>query len=560
MSYPSLEQYNEALQSPQLSLIDPELKTSKVETTQLGLPLALCGGFALTYTLTASGKKYAVRCFHKESSSLELRYKAISSRLRSLRSPYFLAFEFQSPGIRVNSKPLPVVKMAWAKGMTLGEFLEDRHRRPSELKQLGASLRGLATYLESNRIAHGDIQPGNVMVAGDGREVQLIDYDGMFLDEITPLGSAELGHRNFQHPARNASTWSPALDRFSFIALVVALQCLEAYPDLWSRTQSDGDSILFKANDFADPTRSALFSDLAGRSQVTAQVKNLASLCRVPVEKVPTLDDFLSGRNIPQGQISISTSQTPVPARYISAHEVLDPNNYSACLRRVGDRVELVGRIAEVSEQLTNKGKPYVFINFGPWRGEIVKLTIWPPALKTFRDRPNRGWAGKWVSVVGLLEPPYRSNKFGYSHIAITIKQASQLHVITESEARYRLSGSSPATTTRPPTSSSPPSSSRNAELLDEIRGTGPRVSRSSTPPPPSITPNQAILQGMKATQSTSTSANQAGPSRTPPASQPSPSGTGSSPAPQENSSGGCIFLILFFIFLIIVASPGGRR
>ena len=61
MTYPSLEQYNEALQHPQLALLDPAFKTASVAKSGLGLPLALCGGFALTYTVTAGGRKYAVR-------------------------------------------------------------------------------------------------------------------------------------------------------------------------------------------------------------------------------------------------------------------------------------------------------------------------------------------------------------------------------------------------------------------------------------------------------------------------------------------------------------------
>ena len=33
----------------------------------LGTPHAISGGFALTYTIKAGSKKYAVRCFHRES-------------------------------------------------------------------------------------------------------------------------------------------------------------------------------------------------------------------------------------------------------------------------------------------------------------------------------------------------------------------------------------------------------------------------------------------------------------------------------------------------------------
>ncbi len=494
MTYPTLEQYNEAFQHPQLALADPDLKKGAIATTGLGLPLALCGGFALTYTVTTGGAKYAVRCFHKQSNALEKRYSAISNRLKSLRSPYFLDFEFQPQGVRVNGKTFPVVKMAWASGDTLGEFLEARYRSKSDLQQLNSSLRALATYLEGQNLAHGDVQPGNVMVSNGGRSVQLIDYDGMFVDDLRSLGSAELGHRNFQHPRRTGSSWDPRLDRFSFIALNLALRALDAHPDLWTKTQSDGDAILFKANDFADPSRSAIFSDLFGRPQFAEDAKNFAAVCQASFDKIPTLEDFLGRKNIPQVVISVSPTAPVAPAQYMSAFPVLNATNYALCFRHVGDRVELIGRIVEVKQDKTRHGKPYVFINFGPWQGEIVKISIWSEGLGALTQRPDQGWIGKWVSVVGLMEPPYRSRKYKYSHLAISITQANQLHLITESEARFRLSG----TSTRSVGSTS---RSSNKEILDEIRGTTRTPSRATVPGRAPTTANQAVLQAMKGSQ-----------------------------------------------------------
>jgi len=300
MSYPSLEQYNEAFQHPQLALTDAELKSGSVSTTGLGLPLALCGGFALTYTIKAGPKKFAVRCFHKKSNALEQRYSAISRKIGTLRSPYFLDFQFQPQGVKVAGKAYPIVKMTWATGATLGDFMDRSYRNSRELQQLATSLRSLSKYLTSQNVAHGDIQPGNVMVANAGGAIQLIDYDGMYVEDLRSLGSAELGHRNFQHPRRSANTWDPTIDRFSFIAIDLALRALQAHPDLWARTHSDGDSILFKANDFADPTSSSVFAELCTRPTIAEDAKNFAAICRAPYEKIPSLEDFLARKNIPQ--------------------------------------------------------------------------------------------------------------------------------------------------------------------------------------------------------------------------------------------------------------------
>lgn len=443
MSYPTLEQYNEKFQSPQLALTDPELKQGSVATTGLGLPLALCGGFALTYTIKSGSKKHAVRCFHKQSNALEERYVSISNRLKILRSPYFVDFEFQPQGIRVAGKSFPIVKMAWASGTTLGEFLEQNYRSPSNLLNLRASLRSLTKYLESQGMAHGDIQPGNVMVADAGKKLQLIDYDGIFVEELRALGSSELGHRNFQHPKRASSSWDGSLDRFSFICLDLAIRALASHPELWSKTNSDGDSILFKANDFTDPNQSSIFGDLVGRKDFAEDAKSFAAICKSAFEKTPTLEDFLAKRNIPQVSITIAEPSEAVAAQYLSAFPILDATNYSHCLSFVGDKVELIGQIVEVRQDKTRHGKPYVFINFGPWKGHIVKINIWSEGLDALTTRPTDSWVKKWISVTGLMEPVYVNRKYKYSHLSISITQGSQIHQITEKEAKFRLAGSS---------------------------------------------------------------------------------------------------------------------
>jgi len=75
VGYPSLEQYQTALQHPEHVFTDPELKRGQIKVTGLGLPLVQCGGFALTYSVNVGAHRYAVRCFHKESKHLEDRYE-----------------------------------------------------------------------------------------------------------------------------------------------------------------------------------------------------------------------------------------------------------------------------------------------------------------------------------------------------------------------------------------------------------------------------------------------------------------------------------------------------
>ncbi|MDP2243603.1 protein kinase family protein [Pseudomonas sp.] len=496
MAYPSLEQYNLAFQLHSRLLSDPELRAGTVATTGLGLPLAISGGFALTYTINAGSKKYAVRCFHRESKALEKRYDAISTRLASLHSPFFLDFQFQPKGISVEGASYPIVKMAWARGKTLGEFLEDNRHDRQALAKLSSSLVKLAAFLEKEKIAHGDFQTGNLMVSDGGATVQLIDYDGMYVDGIKALGSAELGHVNFQHPQRkSANPFDPTLDRFSLISIWLALKALQEDPSIWDKTNSEVDAVVFRANDFSDPGASSALAIVSSQKSLEVDAKNFAAICASPMVNSPSLADFIAGQSIPLLASVINITGLAPAGRskpgYISAYEVLPALNYEACFRRVGDKVEVIGKIVEVNFNKARNGKPYIFVNFGNWRGRIFKISIWSEGLDALRPQPDTTWVGKWISVVGLMEPPFVSNKYKYSHLSITVTTAGQLNIITEENARWRLSGSRDASVA--------PSISLNRETLERITG---RPSQAATPAPPALraSSNKDILDKIRAT------------------------------------------------------------
>jgi hypothetical protein len=493
MNYPSLEQYNLALQSPKYALLDSALNSGSITKTGLGIPLAMCGGFALTYTLDVNNHKYAIRCFHKMSDNLEKRYSAISNTLKQLNSPYFIDFFYQPNGIRVNSSTYPIVKMEWAEGITLGEFLDINYRNKTNILTLVSSFKTLGDFLYRNQIAHGDLQPGNVMVSQNGKNLQLIDYDGMYVDTIKNLGSSELGHRNFQHPARDSTVWDPTLDRYSLIALNISLRALAENPILWVNTQSDPDAILFRADDYINPDQSSVFQSISQIPQFSEDIQNFASISKSPFNKIPTLDDFLQKKNIPQLSIRISTPSIPQKHYYSSPYEVLDATNYELCLKYVGDRIELIGQVTEVKINKTKYGRPYIFIDFGYWKGKILKGAIWSEALKVFSVVPDQSWEGKWVSLIGLLDPPYSNANSGYTHLSINITQQNQIHVITKEEADFRLGKSRPAY----------PKQSENMyldnkKILSDIKSTNNTFTSKPTITQPSITKNQSVLVEMK--------------------------------------------------------------
>ncbi len=442
MSYPQITDYHEAIQHPAQAFIDPDLKQGAVAENNLGLPLVMSGGFALTYAVTTPRRKCAVRCFHREIPAIQQKYDATSKKLRSLAIGCFVDFDFQQSGISVRQRVFPIVRMDWVEGDTLGIWLDKNFNNPPALEKARTDFVAIARFLEREGIAHGDIQNGNVMVA-DG-EIKLIDYDGMFVPGMHPGNGSETGHRHFQHPGRRVSNFGPGMDRFSFIALDLSLRALIEDRSIYSKFREGGETIIFKANDFADPQNSEIFRRLLAMPKLKGQARSFAAICEAPLAAVPTLDEFLSGRNIPAAKAPINAtlaSATKPAAAYIPAYPVVDALNFSAALQRVGDRVELIGRIVEIKpgsrKQGKGRSKRYVFINFGSWRGNIVKISIWSDGLARLKEQPSAKWIGRWVSVTGLMDVPYETKL--YKHLSITVQEEGQIQWLDDAQAGFRL-------------------------------------------------------------------------------------------------------------------------
>jgi hypothetical protein len=448
MAYPQITEYLEAVQHPAQAFIDPDLKQGAVAENNLGLPLVMSGGFALTYAVTTPRRKCAVRCFHREIPAIQQKYEAISKKLRSLANGCFVDFDFQQSGISVRQRLFPIVRMDWVEGDTLGVWLDKHFDDPRALAKARGDFAAIARFLEQKGIAHGDIQNGNVMVANG--EIKLIDYDGMFVPGMRADNASETGHKHFQHPDRRVSSFGPRMDRFSFIALDLSLRAVIEDKSLYRKFREGGETIIFKANDFADPGNSEIFRRLLAMPKLKEPARNFAAICQAPLAAVPTIDEFLAGRGIPAAKTPIKTSplpeQKPRAAAYIPAYPVVDALNFSAALQRVGDRVELIGRIVEVKPGSRKRGKGpakrYVFINFGSWRGNIVKISIWSDGLAKLKEQPSNAWIGRWVSVTGLMDVPYETKRF--KHLSITVQEDGQIQQLDEAEAGFRLASISP--------------------------------------------------------------------------------------------------------------------
>jgi hypothetical protein len=456
MQYPSFGEYEDALQQDLgAALSDPVLRGGALCMRGPGLPAVYGGTYALTFAVATSSGKYAVRCFHRELDALNLRYAAIERCLGQVDSPEFVDCRFQPQGITTESGTYPVVRMDWVHGPTLAAYVAEHRYDAGAMLELRFSLRRLAMRLRNVGVAHGDIQPSNVIVQSDG-SLRLIDYDGLFVPELAPLCSAELGQRNFQHPGRRSRHFDANLDVFSFAVIDFALRALCVRPDLWELTGSGDHAFLMRASDYADPARSPTFALLAREPGFERRTRDLAAVCAAPFESIPPLEELVAGRGIPAVSIGFSGGATrDRRPPYLPAHSLVDAVDFAQCCRHVGERVELVGRVASVATAPASGTAPECLrVEFGEGSHDVVCLRLWKDSLARFERAPDDTWVGEWLSAVGLVEPVanVRKDAADRKDVSITIAEPSQLQRLTPAEADYRLRslGVSPARTPDP--------------------------------------------------------------------------------------------------------------
>ena len=229
--WPSGSEYAIAVQDPSV-FSDSGLRTGTLRTDMLGMPASRSGQSAIVFEVTTGDLPTAVRCFTSPPSDGKQRYDALAEHLRARPCSPLVPAQWVEQGVNINGDWFPVVKMEWAPGRPLNLVVEDHYDDPAVLLELSKRWIDCVYELELAGIAHGDLQHGNVLVDNDAR-IRLVDLDGVWVPALNGNPPRELGHPNYQHPARSYSTWGRNVDAFSALLIYVALRALAADSSLW---------------------------------------------------------------------------------------------------------------------------------------------------------------------------------------------------------------------------------------------------------------------------------------------------------------------------------------
>lgn len=288
--WPSPQDYNEAVQNPRICFIDEELKSGEPELNPLGMPRAMSGTFASVYKIACSERNWAVRCFLNPIKDQKSRYEILAKHLKTQSAKSIVEFSFLEQGICINGGSFPILKMEWIEGEPLHLYLEKHLSDSNVVSSLRKSFREMICDLRAARIAHGDLQHGNIIIRE--HKPVLVDYDAVFVPEFVRFHSAELGHANYQHPKRAGKHFGLFLDNFAGCLIDTTLVCLEEDPSLWQRFSGGDECLLFRRVDLLNPAESKLFAYLEEHNsmRIKLAINHFMSLLQLELEAIPFLE------------------------------------------------------------------------------------------------------------------------------------------------------------------------------------------------------------------------------------------------------------------------------
>ncbi|MDQ0110530.1 serine/threonine protein kinase [Chitinophaga terrae (ex Kim and Jung 2007)] len=380
----------------------PELKGAKPRIESTGKPYAFTGGFNMVFQLEHQNKKWAFRVWHVPMGEHTDRYRKISKYLSEKKLPYFADFIYDEKGILVNGNLLDTIRMEWLDGKLLKEYIEENLGNKSKLTKLAGDFLEMCKTLRENKISHGDLQEGNILIDRNGN-IKLVDYDSICIPEIEGQKELVTGLKGYQHPSRfKAGKASLKADFFSELVIYLSILAFSENSNLWNKYQvKDTQYLLFTETDFEDFANAEIYNDLQKLSN------SIKSLTRI-------LNSYLSENNY----LNLTSFE-----HYLKAPKIINfGSNEKEVLK--GKAIELSWNIENYDKISINNGVGNVTgkhsISVSPTNTATYKLlaenafdktenelsvTVLPlPKIKEFRSKQQKIEYGKETQLVWDIE------------------------------------------------------------------------------------------------------------------------------------------------------------
>lgn len=223
------------------------------------------GGFSAVFPFIAESKKWAFRCWHANVGNMQKHYEVLARELAPLKLPYFCNFSYSSDGVLVNGFVYPTTTMEWIDGVNLKEYLCQHANDRQRIERLAESFIQMTKTLHKERISHGDLQHGNILVNNEG-ELFLIDYDSVCTPSLIGQPNAIVGLADYQHPSRftTQTLSSEKNDYFSELIIYISILAIAQDPTLIEKYNiKESERLLFSKDDFEDVESSQIYKELS---------------------------------------------------------------------------------------------------------------------------------------------------------------------------------------------------------------------------------------------------------------------------------------------------------
>ena len=229
-----------------------------------GRLITFSGGYTIVVPAIVQNEKWAFRCWHTPVTDARQRYSLISKAIKKNKLPYFCSFDYTEKGLIIKGDSYPITKMRWIEGLNLKKYICKNSHDSISIKRVAKKFLDMIIELHSHKIAHGDLQHGNILVSDSG-ELFLVDYDSMYVPEMKDQYTDIItGLIDYQHPSRKSNSISSSrIDYFSELIIYTSLLAIAEKPELVSLYNvEDSESLLFTSKDFEDLKQSQIFKDL----------------------------------------------------------------------------------------------------------------------------------------------------------------------------------------------------------------------------------------------------------------------------------------------------------
>lgn len=289
MSWPDVDAILAAATSGRDAFEDAELREATPSRDARDDLVVARGDSAVVLAMDVPGRRIALRVFLKDRADRDRRYEAVARYLERHKLDALVPFTYLKRGLRVGDRVLPAMKMTWVDGEPLDARVIRLLDDPPAMRALAHQFFATMGELARHNVAHGDLQPSNILVTPQG--LRLLDYDTTFAPGLETLGAAEPGHPDLQHPRRARLDFGPTIDHFSAWSIHVSLLALSLDPTLWAKFGAEG-RLLFRREDFTHPESSHLLQALRALPRGELLVERILEALASDPLGVPPLDEL----------------------------------------------------------------------------------------------------------------------------------------------------------------------------------------------------------------------------------------------------------------------------